>query len=139
VRLLGNRPDVERVLPAFDVFVLPSLSEGMSNTIQEAMGCGLPVIATDVGGTRELVVHGQTGLLVPCGEPRALAAAVTSLSGAPTRRIAMAAAGRRRAEAEFSLNRMTDDYEQIYVRLASKDRRTMNRYQRPFERPFDTA
>jgi sugar transferase (PEP-CTERM/EpsH1 system associated) len=120
VRLLGNRPDVERVLPAFDVFVLPSVSEGMSNTIQEAMGSGLPVVATDVGAARELVVAGQTGLLVPPEDPAALAAALATLLQAPARRAAMGAAARRRAETGFSMERMVSDYDLVYQELAAR-------------------
>jgi sugar transferase (PEP-CTERM/EpsH1 system associated) len=122
VRLLGTRADIEHVLPAFDVFVLPSLSEGMSNTIQEAMGSGLPVVATDVGGARELVVPGETGLLVPAGDPDALASALLSLAQAPAQRAAMGAAARRRAEAVFSLERMIGDYERVYLELRHRHR-----------------
>jgi sugar transferase (PEP-CTERM/EpsH1 system associated) len=122
VRLLGTRPDVEQVLPALDVFVLPSLSEGMSNTIQEAMGCGLPVVATDVGGARELVIPEDTGLLVPAGDPDALASALISLAQAPAQRGAMGAAARRRAEAVFSLERMIGDYERVYLELRQRNR-----------------
>jgi sugar transferase (PEP-CTERM/EpsH1 system associated) len=120
VRLLGNRADIERVLPALDVFVLSSLSEGMSNTIQEAMASGLPVVATDVGGARELVVAGQTGLLVPAGQPQAMADAVEALLRAPSDRAAMGDAARRRAEAEFSLQRMIGDYERVYLELGAR-------------------
>jgi sugar transferase (PEP-CTERM/EpsH1 system associated) len=116
VRLLGNRADVERVLPAFDVFVLPSLSEGMSNTIQEAMGTGLPVVATDVGGARELVVK-ETGLLIPAATPEALASALAWLLERPAQRAGMGAAARRRVETEFSLERMIRDYERVYHEL----------------------
>jgi L-malate glycosyltransferase len=73
VQLLGNRDDVDRILGAFDIFVLSSTSEGLSNTIQEAMATGVPVVATAVGGADELVVPGQTGILTPAGDDDAMA------------------------------------------------------------------
>jgi glycosyltransferase involved in cell wall biosynthesis len=84
------------------------------------MGTGLPVVATDVGGTRELVVHRQTGLLVPSGEPVALASALRSLLQAPSERAAMGAAARRRAETVFSLETMIDEYTRVYRDLAAR-------------------
>ena len=76
VRFLGPRKDVPLVLSALDVFVLPSLSEGMGLSIMEAMAAGLPVVATEVGGVPELVVDGRTGILVPPKDPDALAEAI---------------------------------------------------------------
>ena len=73
--LPGGRDDVADLLPGFDLFVLPSLGEGISNTILEAMACTLPVVATDVGGNPELVTA-DTGILVPSADPDALAAAI---------------------------------------------------------------
>ena len=113
--LLGHRPDVERVLAALDVFVLPSRSEGLSNTILEAMASGLPVVATRVGGAEELVEEGATGLLVPPGEPAALADALGRLLVAPDLRRVMGAAGRRRAGREFALAGMIREYQELYV------------------------
>ncbi len=78
--LPGERGDVPDVLRGLDCFVLPSLAEGVSNTILEAMACGLPVIATDVGGNSELVDDGSTGILVPPGNVPALAAAIAGLA-----------------------------------------------------------
>jgi glycosyltransferase involved in cell wall biosynthesis len=114
VRFLGHRPDVEQILGAADVFVLSSASEGMSNTILEAMACGLPVVATRVGGADEMVVDGETGRLVPPAGPRELAGAVTALMADPVAARAMGAAGRRRAEQEFSLSGMLRRYESLY-------------------------
>jgi sugar transferase (PEP-CTERM/EpsH1 system associated) len=120
VRLLGERPDVERVLAAFDVFVLTSVSEGLSNTIQEAMASGLPVVATRVGGADELVDQDRTGVLVPSNDPIALADALESLLVAPERRLTMARAARTRAQSEFSLDKMVGAYEELYYGLMQR-------------------
>jgi sugar transferase (PEP-CTERM/EpsH1 system associated) len=124
VRLLGDRQDVPEILPGIDVFVLPSLGEGMSNTILEAMATGLPVVATRVGGNPELVVHEVTGLLV---EPRSTDSLVTALSRYvedPGLRAAHGRAARHRAESEFGLRRMLSAYDDLYARhLAARNRR----------------
>ena len=124
VRWLGHRPDVESVLAAGDVFVLSSASEGLSNTILEAMASGLPVVATRVGGADEMVLEGQTGLLVPPGDPGALAGALAALARDRDTRIAMGTAGRRRAQAEFSLEGMVTRYQDMYLELAHRKRGT---------------
>lgn len=118
VRLLGPRADVERILAALDVFTLTSRSEGLPNTVLEGMAAGLPVVATDVGGTAELVTHGVTGLLVPPEDPAALADAFAELLTNHERRAAMATAARQRAEREFTLDRMVRRYQDLYVSLA---------------------
>lgn len=115
VRLLGHRPQIERVLAALDVFVLSSVSEGLSNTILEAMASSLPVVATNVGGAAELVVDGATGLLVPSRAPQALADALARLLDAPPLRRTMGQAARRRAESEFALPSVIRKYEQLYL------------------------
>jgi L-malate glycosyltransferase len=122
VRLLGERTDVEQVLASFDVFALTSMSEGLSNTIQEAMASGLPVVATRVGGAEELVDDHRTGLLVPSGDALALAAALEALVVAPERRLGMGSAGRARAQGEFSLERMVSAYEELYYGLIERRR-----------------
>ena len=114
VRFLGETGDVATVLAAFDVFVLPSRSEGMSNTILEAMACGLPVVATRVGGNDELVDDGVTGKLVPAESAEALADALGGLIRNPDSRHAMGAAGRAKVEREFSLEAMIRGYERLY-------------------------
>jgi len=119
IRLLGHRPDIERIFAALDVFTLPSRSEGMSNTILEAMASRVPVVATDVGGARELVEDGRTGRLVPPAAPAALAEALEDLARDAEARRRMGAAARAKAETEFSLPRMLRDYESLYVELAA--------------------
>lgn len=117
VMFLGNRVDIETVLAGFDIFVSSSISEGLSNTILEAMASGLAVVATDVGGTSELVVNESTGFLVPPGDPAALTDAMLTLVKDDGQRRAMGAAGRVRAEAEFDVSGMIEKYAQLYVDL----------------------
>ncbi len=101
VRLLGMRTDVDELYPAMDVFVLPSHREGFPRAAMEAAATGLPVIATDIRGCREVVVDGENGLLVPVDDPQALAAAINAVGGDPELRTRMGAASRRRAESHF--------------------------------------
>lgn len=118
VRFHGFRDDVGAVLAAGDCFVLSSLSEGISITLLEAMAAGLPVVATDVGGNREVVVPGETGVLVPARDPAALAEGMLAVLRDPARAAAMGAAGRARVEAEFSIARTVAAYEAAYDALA---------------------
>ena len=119
--LPGERNDVPDILRGLDCFVLPSLGEGISNTILEAMATGLPVIATNVGGNGELVDAGTTGQLVPAGDPHALAQPM--LAYARDREAAKAAGrnGRARIEREFSLEAMLGRYRGLYDRLLRAD------------------
>ena len=119
VHFLGNRPDVEQVLATMDVFILSSEAEGLSNTIQEAMATGLPVVATQVGGADELVVEDETGLLVPAKNPEVLANAIERLMADTSLRVRMAEAGRRRATQVMALARMVREYVQVYQELAA--------------------
>lgn len=114
VWLAGEQSDVAELMRGFDGFVLPSLGEGISNTILEAMATRLPIVATRVGGNGELVESGMTGLLVPPGDSPALAAAMLRyfVDRAMARRHAKAA--RRVAETRFSLGRMVADYCDLY-------------------------
>src|SRR5690606_15122228 len=114
VHLLGNRKDVPDLLPLFDLFAMSSLSEGISLAILEAMGRQLPVVATHVGGTPQVVVHGETGLLVPPSNEAALGEALLTLAAAPEVAAAFGIAGRRRMEEQFSALRMGRDYEHVY-------------------------
>ena len=124
--LPGERADVPDVMRGLDCFALPSLAEGISNTILEAMASGLPVVATAVGGNPELLVDGQTGELVPPGDVEAMAASIAGLASDPARAAAMGAAGRERAEQFFSLPAMVGAYRQLYDRLLA-ERHTTSR------------
>jgi glycosyltransferase involved in cell wall biosynthesis len=120
VRLLGHRQDIDTVLAALDVFVLPSRSEGLSNTILEAMAASVPVVATDVGGADEMVVDGVTGLLVPPASSHELAAALRRLLLDAPLQVAMGRAGRARVEQEFNLDETVRRYEELYTELAQR-------------------
>lgn len=119
VRLLGNRDDIPTVMSALDVFVLPSIAEGISNTILEAMATGLPVVATRVGGNPELVEEGVGGALVPRSDPDALAAAIAAYTGDAELRRRHGQASRQRAIGHFSLERMAQAYANLYTALAA--------------------
>lgn len=119
VRFLGHVPAVERVYASLDIFVLSSKSEGLSNTILEAMASRVAVVATRVGGADELVEDGASGLLVPPQDPAALADAIGWLVRDDDVRESMSAAGRRRALTRFALDRMLREYKDLYCRLGA--------------------
>ena len=103
VRFLGARADARRILPAFDVYANSSISEGVSLTILEAMAAGLPVVATRVGGTSEVIENGATGVLVPARYPARLADALLALSWSGEYRRGLGSAARRSVEVRFAL------------------------------------
>jgi glycosyltransferase involved in cell wall biosynthesis len=107
------------------VFVLSSSSEGLSNTILEAMATGLPVVATAVGGADELIDDRRTGLLVPARDPEALAAALARVIGDAAAREAMGRAARARAESAFDLVHTIKRYEDLYEEVLSTRRRPL--------------
>jgi glycosyltransferase involved in cell wall biosynthesis len=114
VTLLGHREDARDLLPGFDLYVNSSVFEGVSLTILEAMAAGLPVVATRVGGTPEVVLDGSTGVLVPARNVDALAAAILDIRRDPARGALLGDAGRARVESEFSIDRMVDRYASVY-------------------------
>jgi sugar transferase (PEP-CTERM/EpsH1 system associated) len=119
--LPGESADVPAVMRGLNCFVLPSLAEGVSNTILEAMASGLPVVATDVGGNRELVVHGSTGELVPSEDVDALATALLRQAADPLRAAALGRAGRAAVESRFSLRAMVLAYQTLYDQFLAAD------------------
>ena len=111
--LPGERSDVPNVMRALHAFALPSLAEGISNTILEAMACGLPVIATDVGGNADLLTA-ETGVLVPKADPQAFATALVELARDPARARLMGSAVRQRVDKHFSMAAMVATYQTVY-------------------------
>jgi glycosyltransferase involved in cell wall biosynthesis len=120
VRFLGMRDDVDRLYHAMDLFVLPSWREGFPRAAMEAAASGLPVIATDVRGCRQVVEPEVNGLLVPVRDAAALAAAITALGGDPERRRRMGVAAVERARAEFDERRVVDIVLDTYRRVAGR-------------------
>jgi glycosyltransferase involved in cell wall biosynthesis len=114
VHFTGWRDDVPALVALGDLFVLPSLNEPFGRVLIEAMATGKAVVATAAGGVPEIVVHGETGLLVPPGDPGALAAAVRELLDDAPRGARLGAAGRRRAETVFSLAGHVAAVERVY-------------------------
>lgn len=115
VRWMGSRDDARDVVAGFDVLANTSLSEGVSVSLLEGMACGVPVVATGVGGTPEVVVDGVTGLLVPSRDSGAVAAAFRSLLSDAGRREAMGRAGAARVADRFSFDRMLAQYDALYA------------------------
>ena len=117
IHFLGNRHDVSDLLAASDVFVLPSLWEGLSMALLEAMASGLPIVASKVSGTVQAILPNETGLLIPPGDVQRLTEAIEQMLDDPVRAQAMGAAARRRVEAEFSAEKQADDHIALYRRL----------------------
>jgi sugar transferase (PEP-CTERM/EpsH1 system associated) len=118
VIFLGERSDVHEILQAIDVFVLPSLNEGISNTVLEAMATGLPVVATRVGGNTELVENGHTGILVDPGNSDSIADAIFRYLNDKDLRVRHGRAGRQRVLKHFNVQAMVQSYESVYRRVA---------------------
>jgi glycosyltransferase involved in cell wall biosynthesis len=115
VVFLGERTDVPDLLAAMDIFAFPSLFEGFPNAVLEAMAAGLPVVATDIPGTNEVVQDGITGYLVPVDDPKAFAAKLVILAAEPTRRLAFGTAGRQAVIERFSLGHVARQFETLYT------------------------
>ena len=110
----GARDDVPELLAGFDVFAFPSRFEGLCLAVIEAQAAGVPVVATPVGGIRETVVDGETGLLVPVGDPAALAAAVCRLLEDSELSARLAAEARSRVRERYSVERMVEQTLRLY-------------------------
>ena len=113
----GFRADTAALLAEADVVVLPSLKEGLPLAVLEAMAAGRPVVATAIGGTTEAVVHGETGLLVPPGDPPALAHALGTILADPALAARLGAGGRERVARSFSAERMVKAVVRVYDEL----------------------
>ena len=112
--LAGERADVPELLPAFDVFALPSRYEGLPTAVVEAMVCGIPVVATAVNSVSDVVIPGETGLLVPPGRPDLMAAAVEYLLDSPATAARMAGAARTRLGDRYSLTALRSALMEAY-------------------------
>ena len=115
----GERNDVPQLMPGLDVLVSASDSEGFSNTILEAMAAGVAVVATAVGGTPEVVIDRETGMLVPRGDAAAMGKALSTIALDESLRHKLGAAGRRRVEEEFSVGTMAQRTVELYRSLLS--------------------
>ena len=120
VELVGHVEVPERFLQTIDIYVQPSTAEGLPNAVLEAMATGLPVVATAVGGTPEVVEDGTTGWLTPSGDDAAMAERITRLLTDPARRAAMGRAGRLRVETRFSVRRMVQQTEDLLDEVAGR-------------------
>ncbi|GAB4369687.1 MAG: glycosyltransferase [Deltaproteobacteria bacterium] len=116
IRIAGFRSDVRAILAATTVVAHPA-AEGFSNAVLEAMAAGVPVVAAAAGGTPEAIRDGESGLLVPPGDPEAMASAILSLLRHPDRAAALGEGGRNRARERFSLKRMVESVERTYMEL----------------------
>jgi glycosyltransferase involved in cell wall biosynthesis len=116
VRFLGWRSDVDTIMGCFDIFVLPSLNEGMGRVLVEAMSAGLPIVASRVGGIPDLVKHGENGLLVPPANTGALERAISDLLSDKAKRKRMGETGKRMCR-PYSVEAMVEKIDNLYSRL----------------------
>jgi glycosyltransferase involved in cell wall biosynthesis len=114
VRFLGTRSDIPALLAAADIFALPSISEGMPNALLEAMGMGVPVVASSLGCVKEVVTHGESGYLVSPGDARALEESIVCLLENMDLRMRLGTAGRELVEKKYTLEQMCESYERIF-------------------------
>jgi glycosyltransferase involved in cell wall biosynthesis len=120
----GLRKDVPRLLAASDVFVLPTLTEALPTVLAEAMGAGLPVIASRVGGVPEMIADGQNGLLVEPEDPDSLSPACIRLLDRPGERATMGAAGWQIVNQKFSIERQVEQLKELYLEQLQYDRKS---------------
>lgn len=123
VRFAGFRTDMERLYACLDVLVHPAREEGLGVALLQAGAAAVPVVACRAGGIPEVIVHGETGLLVPPGDVRGLAEAICRLIEFPEQRRAMGTAARRRVEEAFSVDAMVDQYQDLYAEVLGRDAR----------------
>jgi len=116
----GFRKDVPRLLAAMDIYLQTSVNEGLSLSILEAMAAGKPVVISDVGGARELVENGRTGLLIPAGSATAIERALKELLEDPEKRVSLASAGREYVSREFSIGQMMESYRRAYETMLQR-------------------
>jgi glycosyltransferase involved in cell wall biosynthesis len=122
VHFLGNRKEIPELLAGSDYFVLPSLWEGLPLALIEAMASGLPIVATNVSGSKQVMIDGQTGLLVPPGDSHELALALRQLISQPQLSREMGDAARRRIEESFNAEKQTEEHIDLYLkRLRLRD------------------
>lgn len=121
VQFLGVRRDVPDLMNAADAYVMSSAWEGMPMVLLEAEACGLPVVATEVGGNGEVILNNKSGYVVPPGDSEALAAAMMKMMAlSEVERRAMGRAGRAHIEANYSLERVVDQWEELYRQLLQR-------------------
>jgi len=117
VYFLGKRTDVPAIISSLDVSVLSSTNEGFSNVIMESMAAGKPVVATNVGGSKEMIKDGITGYLVPPADSNAMANAIMDLLKSPEKAVAMGGMGRKVVQEKFTVETMVKKYEELYFSL----------------------
>jgi glycosyltransferase involved in cell wall biosynthesis len=115
----GRRENVLHELSETDIFVLPSLSEGMSNVLLEAMSCALPVVVTGVGGALDMIRHGINGMLVPPGDPEALRDALVYLMSNESFSVSLGREARKTIEERYALSHTADCYRRLYGALTA--------------------
>ena len=117
VQFAGYRDDLDSFIGCFDLFVHPACAEGLGIAVLKACAAGLPVVACDAGGLAEVIVSGETGLLVPPEDASALELAIASLIDDETLRAKLGAAARERMQNEFSIATMADEHVALYASL----------------------
>ena len=127
VRLVGPVSRIPEFMAALDVFALPSLTEGTSLALLEAMAAGLPAVATDVGGNAAAIRDGETGYLTPSGDVAEFAAKLAKLTADKALRASMGTAARQRAEQHFSFSKTIEEYESLFERVARESRAARRR------------
>jgi len=121
IKLLGWRRDAADLVHAMDLFLLTSRFEGLPRAVLQAMAAGVPVVATAVDGTPEVVIDGETGVLIPPGRPDVAAERLVALSDDPEARARLGAAARLRLGTEFDIGNMVRELDRIYLELLSSE------------------